>query len=167
MDLLLFLIILHLIGTVLGVGGATFIEIFLNKSLKDGKVDPIEGDFLKTTFTIVRVGLVISLFTGFALILLYRFEGQMFRLYDPTLWVKFTLIGVIVINALLLQAHKVPLWLGSALSFVTWYAVMVIGILLRGPSIPYLELMFYYLIALAFGALILEGIRRSLGIKPK
>ena len=167
MDSLTFLIILHLIGTVLGVGGATFIEIFLNKALRDGEIDPIEGSFLRTTFTVVRIGLVISIFTGFALLLLYRFEGQEFKLYDPTLWAKFTLVGVIVINALLLQAHKVPLWLGSALSLVTWYTVMIIGVLLRGPSIPYFEVMLYYVIALVFGGLLLEGIRRQLGIKPK
>jgi len=165
MDLFTLLIIGHVVGTVLGVGGATFIEIFLNKSLRDGHIDPIESSFLKTTFLIVRIGLVISLFTGIGLLLVYRFEGQMFQFYDPTLWAKFTVIGVIIINALLLQAHKVPLWLGSTLSFVSWYTAFIFGMLLRGPAIPYFEVMSYYFIALVLGGLILEGIRRSLGIK--
>ena len=64
MDPLTLLIIGHLIGSVLGVGGATFIEIFLNKALRDGEVNPTEGSFLKATFTTVRVGLLISLVTG-------------------------------------------------------------------------------------------------------
>lgn len=165
MDPLTLLLIGHLIGSVLGVGGATFVEIFLNKSLKDGEVNPTEGSFLKTTFTVVRAGLLISLITGVGLILLYRFADQSFRLYDPTLWAKFTIIGVIVVNALLLQAHKIPIWLGSPLSFVSWYSVLVIGALLRGPSIPYFEILFYYLVALVLGGLVLEGIRRSMGIK--
>lgn len=165
MDPLTLLIIGHLIGSVLGVGGATFIEIFLNKALRDGEINPTEGSFLKATFTTVRVGLLISLVTGIGLILLYRFADQSFRLYDPTLWAKFTIIGVIVVNALLLQAHKIPIWLGSPLSFVSWYSVLVIGVLLRGPSVPYFEVLFYYSIALVLGGLILEGIRRGLGIK--
>ena len=111
------------------------------------------------------MGLLISLVTGIGLILLYRFSDQSFRLYDPTLWAKFTIIGVIVVNALLLQAHKIPIWLGSPLSFVSWYSVLVIGVLLRGPAVPYFEVLFYYAIALVLGGLILEGIRRKLGIK--
>lgn len=165
MDLFTLLIIGHIIGTVLGVGGATFIEIFLNKALKDGEIDPIESSFLKTTFTVVRIGLIISIFTGMGLLLLYRFYDESFRLYDPTLWAKFTLIGVIIINALLLQAHKIPIWLGSPLSFVSWYAVLVLGVLLQGPAISYLTVMFYYVVALIIGGFILEGIRRSLGIR--
>ena len=165
MDPLTLLIAGHLIGAVLGVGGATFVEIFLNKALRDGEIEPLEGSFLKTTYTVVRIGLIISLFTGIGLLLLYRFEDQSFKFYDPTLWAKFTIIGVIVVNALLLQAHKIPIWLGSPLSFVSWYAVLVAGVFLRGPAIPYFQVIFYYLVALILGGLILEGIRRFLGIK--
>lgn len=165
MDLLTFIIILHLVGTVLGVGGATFIEININKALKDGEIDPVESSFLASTFTTVRIGLIISLFTGMALLLLYRFEGQAFKLYDPTLWAKFTMLGIIVVNALLLQAHRVPLWLGSALSFVSWYGVMIAGVVLRGPSIPYVQVMFLYIVALLVGVLVLAGIRKKLGVK--
>jgi len=165
MDLFTLIIIGHLVGSVLGVGGATFIEIFLNKSLKDGEIDPIEGSFLKATFRVVRIGLIISLFTGMWLILIYRFNGQEFKLYDPTLWAKMTILGVIVVNALLLQAHKIPIWLGSPLSLISWYAVLAIGVLLRGPSIPYLDVMFYYVVALVIGGFALEGIRRSMGVK--
>lgn len=165
MDIFTILIISHIGGAVLGVGGATFIEIFLTKSLRDGVIDPTEGSFLKTTFFVVRIGLILSLISGFGLLLLYRFEDQAFKLYDPTLWAKMTVLGVLVINALLLQAHRIPLWLGSALSLVSWYTVMTLGILLRGPSYPYWEIIFYYVIAVLIGAVILNGIRRMLGIK--
>ncbi|MCH7530024.1 hypothetical protein IIB50_02825 [Patescibacteria group bacterium] len=165
MDVFTLLIIGHLIGAVLGVGGATFIEIFLNKALRDGEIDPIEGSFLKTTFSVVRIGLIISIFTGIGFLLVYRFYDESFRLYDPTLWAKLTVIGVIVVNALLLQAHKIPIWLGSPLSFVSWYTVLALGVLLRGPAISYLAVMLYYVAALIVGGIILWGIRRSLGIR--
>jgi len=148
MDLFTYVIIFHLIGTVLGVGGATFVEININKALKDGEIDPVESSFLKSTFTTVRIGLIISLVTGIAFLLIYRFEGQAFRMYDPVLWAKMTMLGIIVLNALLLQTHKMPLWLGSALSFVSWYGVLIAGVMLSGPEVPYLTVMFVYAIGL-------------------
>lgn len=162
MDIYTWLIIGHLIGTVLGVGGATFIEIFLNKALKDGKVDPVEGDFMHTTFTVVRVGLIVSLFSGFGFLLLYQLSGQTFKLYNPMLWAKMTIIVIIAVNALLLQAHKISLFWGSALSFVSWYAVLIIGVFLRGPSYSYLATMFFYVIAVLVGAVVLDLIRKKI-----
>lgn len=167
MDALTILIIVHTVGTVLGVGGATFIEIFLNKALKDGEIDPIESSFLQTTFTVVRWGLIISLISGFGFLLLYKFNGQAFRLYDPTLWAKLTIIIIIAINALLLQAHKISLFWGSAFSFVSWYAALLLGVFLSGPSpnLSYLTIMAIYFAVVIVGAFILKFIRKLLGVK--
>ena len=159
------LIIIHVVGTILGVGAATFLEIFLNKSLADGKMEPVEGSFMKTTTTTLRVGLLISVISGVGLIFMYRLNNQMNLLYNPILWAKFTILGVLLVNALLLQAHKIPLWAGSALSFVSWWMVFYYGMVSRGPKEPYIELMFYYVIALVVGAFLLEGLRRLHGIK--
>lgn len=159
------LVIGHLIGTVLGAGGATFIEIFLNKALKDDEMDPIESDFLKTTFSVVRWGLIISLLTGFGFLILYKFTGQTFRLYNPVLWAKLTIIIIIAINAVLLQMHKVSLYWGSAFSFVSWYAVVILGVLLRGLSYSYISIMFIYIITVVIGAVVLDIIRKSMKIK--
>ena len=165
MDLLSYIVILHLVGTVLGVGGATFVEININRSLKDGVIDPIEGGFLSVNFRPVRIGLIISVVTGVAFLLIYRFEGQAFRIYDPVLCAKLTMIGVIVFNALLLQVHKLPLWLGIALSFVSCYAAMVAGIMLRGPAVPYLTVMSIYLVGIVIGVFALMWVRRLMGVK--
>jgi len=165
MDTYTILVISHLVGTILGVGGATFVEIFLNKALRDGEVDPIESSFLKTTFTVVRVGLVISLISGFGFLLLYKFTGQVERLYNPLLWAKLTMILIIAFNAILLQAHKISLWWGSTLSFTSWYSAAIVGTMLNGPSYPYFLIMLYYTIAVIIIGIILGIIRESLKIK--
>lgn len=165
MDIYTALVLFHLLGTVLGVGGATFVEIFLNKSLRDGEVDPIENSFLKTTFTVVRIGLFISLISGFGFLLLYQFTGQAFRIYDPVLWAKLTIIIIIAVNATLLQMHKISLWWGSAFSLVSWYSAAILGVLLQGPSYSYLYVMSLYLIAVVIGGIILSFIRKLLGVK--
>ena len=95
MDIYALLIIIHIFGSILGVGGATFIEIFLNKSLRDGKIDPVESSFLKTTFTVVRWGLIISFFSGFGFLLLSKFNNQAFWLYNLNLWEKFSIFSFI------------------------------------------------------------------------
>ena len=166
MDIYIFLVIVHLIGTVLGAGGATFIEIFLTKALKDGHVDPVESDFLKTTFTVVRAGLILALLSGFGFLLYYQLNGQTFKLYNPLLWAKLTIVIIIAANALLLQAHKISLYWGSAFSFVSWYGALIIGVFLtNAKSYSYFEVMLYYVIAVIAGSIILDLIRKSFSAK--
>jgi hypothetical protein len=164
MDIYLWLIIFHLIGAALGVGGATFIEIFLTKSLMDGVIDPTESGFLKITYRVVRVGLVLSLFTGFGFVILYIAHGQFFKLYNPVLWAKLTVVSIIAVNAILLQMHKISLWLGSAFSFISWYAALVIGVFLTNSTkLSYSEIMLFYILGVIIGGFILDAIRKKFG----
>lgn len=165
MDIYTLLIILHLIGAALGVGGATFIEIFLTKSLMDGVIEPTESSFLKVVYRVVRVGLVLSLFTGFGFVILYIAHGQFFKLYNPVLWAKLTVVGIIAVNAILLQMHKISLWLGSALSFISWYAALVIGVFLTNSTkLSYVEIMIFYVLSVLVGGFILDAIRKKFGV---
>jgi len=146
MDLHTFLITAHLIGVALGVGGATFGGVLYLKAMKDGKVDPMEGEWLGTIFTVLRIGLVIAVLSGFGFFIEYRFTGQEERLLDPRLWAKMTIIVVLVFNALLIQMRKMPMWLGEALSITSWYSALVLGIL-GNMVYPYTTFLFFYVIA--------------------
>jgi len=168
MDWHSFLIVAHLIGAVLGVGGATFAEIFLLKSLRDGEVDPIESDFMHTTYRVIRVGLFLSILSGFGFLILYRLTGLEERLFDPILWSKLTIVFIILINAVLLQTRRIPLWLGSALSLASWYVALIFPSMrpvLSGTS--YLSLIGLYVGGVMLTALLLHFIRKSLDIKIK
>jgi hypothetical protein len=160
MDIYTLLIIAHIVGTILGVGGATLIEITLNKSLKDGTVSLDEREILSPTYTVVRVGLVVTLLSGFGFLLMYKLQGYTEMLYSPILWAK--LIGVIIIavNAILLQMHKVSLYWGSAFSFVSWWMVALLGILLsRGEDYSLGGILVVYALALVIGAYLIHVIR--------
>lgn len=130
MDIYVFLVVVHLIGTFIGVGGATMIEVALNKSLQDGKISEDEQGILKPTYTVVRVGLVLALLSGFGFLLLYKFQGFTSALYNPVLWAKIIIILMIGVNTLLLQAKKIGLYWGSALSFSSWWMAAILGIFL-------------------------------------
>lgn len=162
MDTYLFLVLVHLLGTILGVGGATFVEIFLVKALRDGKVDQAEGEVLKTVFFVVRIGLVLALLSGFGFLLYYQLNGQSFRLYNPLLWAKLSMVIIIAANALLLQMHKISLYWGSAFSLVTWYSAAIVGVFVTNAKLfSYWQVMFVYAFAVVLGAFILDRIRKS------
>lgn len=163
MDTYTLLIIAHITGTILGVGGATMIEVALNKSLKDGTVSLDERNILSPTYSMVRIGLVVSIISGFGFLLLYKFNGQTFRLYDPVLWAKLTIIIIIAVNAVLLQMHKISLYWGSALSFVSWWLVAILGTFLtNGIKYSFFSITMIYIVALIVGAALLHFIRKHI-----
>ena len=146
MDIHSILITAHLIGVALGVGGATFGGILYLKAMKDGKIDPMEGEWLSVIFTVLRIGLVILVISGFGFFIEYRFTGQEERLLDPRLWAKMTIILVLVFNALLIQMRKMPMWLGESLSLSSWYGALVLGIM-QSVVYSYTAFLIFYVIA--------------------
>lgn len=160
MDIYTLLVIGHIIGVVLGVGGATFIELNLGHALKDGKVDPIEGGFMKISFTTVRIGLVLSLLTGFGFIIYFVLTNQTARFENPLFWAKMSMVVLVAVNALLLQARRISLYWGSALSFVGWWTALVLSILLGEQyNYSYLSVMAVFMVAVVTGAFVLDFFR--------
>lgn len=178
MDLYTLLIIGHIIGTILGVGGATFIEIHLNMALADGDMEPQERAVLGKDFLITRIGMTIAFLTGFGFIIVYWLNDQLFRLSDGVFWAKMAIIVIIIINAYLLHKHKIGLYWGSAFSFVSWWTAMILGtfltngvkIISQNDIFSFLAIMVVYGAILILGAVILDRIRkftsRKSGPKP-
>lgn len=160
MDWHTFLIITHIIGTVLGVGGATFAEVFYLKAIKDGEIDPTESSFLKTTYFILRIGIILLVLSGFGLLLLNRLEGATQYLYSPRLWAKLTLTVIIVANAVLLQVRLIPAWLGFSLSFTSWYVALILGLWRGASAAGYATIMLWYVGAVFVVAFILDCIKK-------
>jgi hypothetical protein len=159
-DVYAILVITHLFGATLGLGGATFVEVFLNKALRDGVVDPTEKMFLSTTYTVLRVGLAISLVTGLGFVWIYIANDQMFRLTNPVFIAKMLIIGILVANAVLLHLHKMKLWWGSTLSFMSWYFAFFLGTFLTNSiRIGFWEIIITYVAFVIAGGYILEAIR--------
>ena len=174
MEVHAFLIIGHIIGTILGVGGATFIEIHLNMALKDGKMDETERMFMGKDFLMTRIGMGIGFLTGFGFVLEYYLNNQLFRLMDGVFWAKMAIIAIIIINAIMLDKHKVGLYWGSAFSFVSWWTAMILGTFLTNGvkffpgnvPVSFVSIMFVYGIAVVIGAYILHKLR-TWGALPK
>ncbi len=165
MDWYTFLIITHLIGTVLGAGGATFAEIFYFKAKKDGVMEPLEVDHLRTVYFVLRIGLFILIITGFGFLLFYRLIGAGEVLLSPKLWAKLGIVIILVFNAFLIQAKKIPMWLGASVSLTSWYGALILGAW-RTLDVSFISIIVVYIVAIFIIAGILEIIRRLLKI-PK
>lgn len=159
MDWHTFIAISHIIGTALGVGGASVAGIFYLQSLRLGTDS---GQFANSTRVIhqtMRIGLLILVLSGFGYLILARVSGNTHWLYSPRLWVKLTIILILAINALLLQAKKIPFRLGAAISLTSWYAALVLGI--WRVSAGYFTILLGYVIFVAVVWLVLKSIEQK------
>jgi len=153
------LVIVHVVGVVLGVGGATIAEVNIVRALKDGKVDASEKHLMHGTYWVIRVGTLIVLISGVALVWwIYFAEGSAWPLESAKVWVKNIMLLAIVFNAWFLTKRWIPLWLGGAVSFASWWGATVLG-LWRTPY-SFWELIIGYVAAIFIVAVVLEGIRR-------
>lgn len=174
MDLYTLLIIGHIIGTILGVGAATFIEVHLNMALADGKMEPTEKAVMGKDFLISRIGLGLCFITGLGFVWLYASHNQLHRLQDGVFIAKMAIIVILVLNAYLLHKHKMGLYWGSAFSFISWWAAMLLGTFssngikfFPGQSLySFLSIMAVYAAFVVCGAWVLHQIRNMTKQSP-
>ncbi|OGG76266.1 hypothetical protein A2950_01470 [Candidatus Kaiserbacteria bacterium RIFCSPLOWO2_01_FULL_55_19] len=152
---------MHVVGTVLGVGAATFAEIYYTRFNSDNILTDDERRTLAVTYTVLRTGLFLLVISGFAFLLYFRLTEHVGALTSPSFWAKMTIIGILVGNALLLQARIMPLAIGSAISLTSWYAALVLGVIGKTDA-TYGELFMYYALATLLVGVILRWIRTRL-----
>ena len=154
----------HIIGTALGVGGATLGEVFYLKAARDGKVDPHENDALRTIFYVLRVGMALLIISGFGYFIMLRLEGHTTPLLGARMWAKLTIVLILLFGVVAWHTRKVPMWLGSAISLTSWYAALIIGAW-RGIPGTYVSLMLWYAGAIVMVGIVLLIIRWALKVK--
>lgn len=158
---------MHVVGTALGVGAATFLEVLSIKFLKDGKVDIFEHDVLRICINVLRAGLIIVTFSGFGIMVLgrLRFLGPE-AYYSPRFLAKITVVLVLLLVAFLMNFRLINLKVGSAISTASWYAALIFG-LWRNAKYSFWVLMALYALLILVTYFVLEYFRsRSLKNKP-
>lgn len=144
----LFLLV-HLIGIVFGVGGATANDFLFFKFLKDLRISKFEAGVLKTLSTVIWTGLILLIVSGIGLYL-----PEMERLNQtPKFLAKIIVVAVILINGIALnlfisprlrkisfegrhdhvsgelrKLRKLAFALG-AISITSWYSALMLGFL--------------------------------------
>ncbi len=138
-------IILHVIGTVLGVGAVTMNDIALLRAIGDGDLGVAYQKSTRLYSLVVWVGLALLLATG-----AYFALTQSWVLQSEKILVKLFLVAILTINGVMIARFLTPLLGGltredwakrsdklrlvlragvfpGALSAVTWYTTLILG----------------------------------------
>lgn len=174
-DIHTLLVIGHLVGIALGVGGATISDVLFFRAIKDAHIDASELGMLSTVSKVVWVGLVIAIATGIGFLVEYLVVPEKnFLFYDPKIWAKLTIVGVIFANGLVFHykvfpilkalggrsitskqfTRRLPLFATTgAISIISWYTALLMGAW-RGLSFS----LSYYVMVGIYALILLVGI---------
>lgn len=162
------LLIVHMLGLSLGLGGATITDVLFSKFLKDLRVSHLEATVLRTLSQIIWIGLALLVMSGAGLYL-----PEMSHLHQsPKFLVKLIVVAIIIVNGAFLNLYispklvhmsfrhndslnneklhrtrKIAFVLG-AISFTSWYAAFILGALEKFP-LTFWPLLFLYFTILA------------------
>lgn len=133
MDIYTIIVAGHVIGTILGVGGATIAEFQITRALHDKKVSDDERSLMHVNYTMIRVGMAVLLVSVIAMFWYHLSAGNQFILTSEKLWIKDLMFVMIFVNAVALHKRWVPLWLGASISFTSWWGATLLGLAGRLP----------------------------------
>jgi hypothetical protein len=159
MDIYAVIVAAHVIGTILGTGGATVAEFQINHALKDKQVSEDERALMHVNYRMIRVGMVILLISVIAMFWYHLDKGNQFILTSEKLWIKDLMFAMIFINAIALHKRWVPLWLGASVSFTSWWGATLLGLAGRLPY-GFETYLIGYIAAILIVAAILDRVRK-------
>ncbi len=158
MDILLEFI--STLGLILAVGSSTYALVFFNQSIRDGRIDEIEKRFLHTVYFVLRVGMLLLVTSVLWRLFELAFSGlPIFS--DATTWFQFTLLILININALLMDRHLMPMWLGPGVAGGSWYSYFF-SVVLASLQLPFFSLILFWF-CLIVGLLLLIRVLSEYG----
>lgn len=134
MDIYTFLVMLHVIGTILGTGGATVAELQIARALKDKRVSLDERALMHANYGMIRVGMAIIFVSILGMFWYFQAQGSDVLFTSEQLWIKELMFAMIILNAIALHKRIVPLWLGASISFTSWWGATLLGL---AGQLPY------------------------------
>lgn len=172
MDARTILLIFHVFGVALGVGGATISDITFLRAVKDRKITSYEYDSLKVLSRVVWAGIAILFISGHGFLLNQYIQLDSLPIFKSGRFLaKYVLVWVVLLNGLVFHFRVFPvfaralnkdlsrlknskIWLiavSGAISATTWYSIVVISLLPRGWTFPHWYYLGAYGCALVFG----------------
>jgi len=175
-----FILILHIVGVSLGVGGATISDVFFFRFLKDYKISHKEARVLDAVSDVIWAGLAILILTGLGLYLPNSEE----LIQNPRFLTKMIVVAIITVNGAVLnlkvQPHLMKIIFGEhehhegemvfhrrlafglgAVSLVSWYSAVFFA-MARGLPESFFVLFGSYLAVVAGAVIISQFVERRL-----
>jgi len=155
------LIGLHLLGVIIGMGGAFTSDAIFFSSISDEKVSHTEVRFLKLGGKMVWLGIFIIALSG----LFIFYSNPEFYLHSSKFLAKMSVVAILLLNGLIFHLVHIPrfhrhaeshfpsseefmhfapwLLVGGVISSISWLSALILG-LWRGIPYSYLEIMSFY-----------------------
>ncbi len=173
---------LHLVGVVLGFGGALISDILFFKFLKDLKITKNESSILHALSKVIWFGIGIIVLSGF---FLFLSDIERYSISSKFL-AKMAIVAIIIINGFVLNFIVTPkltsiafgelkssgirrlAFASGAVSITSWVAAFILGLMHRSPW-PFHILFGTYLLIVGgamLGSQILEKLISTRKIKP-
>ncbi len=147
MSLLVFLFVAQQLAVSISIGGATFALIFYYKSMRDGHIDSEERSFMRIVYLVMRIGLSAIVISELLLVADFYSAGGVQLLLTNAFWFRWTLLAIIVINAILMDMRKIPHSIGPAITGASWYMYAIATILSRANfEVPYFAWVLWYVL---------------------
>lgn len=159
MDIYAIIVAGHVIGTILGTGGATIAEFQSMRAYRGGRPSEKERALLHVNYRMIRVGMFIILLSIIGMFWYHLREGNSFILHSEKLWIKDLMFVVIIVNAVLLHRHWIPFWLGASISFTSWWGATLLGLAGRLPY-DFFTYLFWYVASIFIIAGVFHYIRK-------
>lgn len=167
----------HILGAVLGAGGAFMSDMMFFSCVKDRKITTTELRFLRLGSTMVWIGLIVLIVSGALL-----FSLDPVRYLDSSKFlVKMTIVLIILANGLFFhymhiprierhqnkdlrlsdefQKHGPTLVASGAVSLTSWFLALVLGVL-RGIPVSYMVGMATYIVIVGIAVAVAVRFRR-------
>lgn len=175
-----FALIIHLIGVILGLGGATVSDVLFMKSLKDERITPREESLIKGASWVIWTGISILLISGS---IMFWLNWDVLS-HQPRTLAHVTIAGVIIANGFILNLFifpKLTFWsrekeirpkspkktgnyrkirriafTSGALSLSSWWITFILGLGRRFvfPPFSYIQLIGIYLLIVSIAVLV-------------
>ena len=139
------LLIVHLVGLALGVGGALISDAIFFHAIHDWRISKSEMGFLNLGSTAVSIGLGLLILSGIAM-----FSLDMERYLASTKFIaKMAIVAILAVNAILLHQLHIPhmralskkgtstrtgfaksrglILMSGVVSIVSWFSALVLG----------------------------------------
>ncbi len=171
MDPHILLTIGHIIGTALGVGGATASDVIFMRALSRDKLSVGEFQAMQSLSLVIWIGLALLIVSGFGFLFLSHGTQAPGASLVPSekVWAKLLIVVILFVNGIVLNTKATPLleqWVGQAglgqkirergtlfftaggISIISWYAALILGALGRS-SVGFWTVIGIYVAALA------------------
>ncbi len=158
MSMYILLEVLQTFGISIAIGSSTFALIFYYKSIRDGMIDASEKSFLHTVYKVLRIGMGLIIITQLLFVVWYYQFGSMEEFVNDAFWVTWTILGVIIANATLMQLHLMPMVVGPAIAGGSWYTLAIVDTL-KAYEFPYLSWIGYYILFVGMFAIFLRLVK--------